>query len=327
MELSIIIPAYNVEKYIVKCLDSLLMQQVLDCEIIVINDGSTDNTSNVVNEYITNTSKNILLINSQNEGQGIARNRGIELAKGKYIMFVDADDYVMANSLHLLINRMNSENLDILCGNYEKVDLNGKVIPKNNIEKVLKFTSNVVDAPTFLSENFGFLCYTWTFIYKTEFIKHLDVHFKGKIYLEDTEWLSRIIVNAKRISMLNISFYNYVQTPTSSMRDIHKFEKRINDTLLVTELLKKFQLEYVHNRKINAWYNEMISINAIMLISATKKPEYRDYMSIVLSEMIVLDLFPLQINRMPIQFKIASKIINFIWFFYKLIGRPKQFND
>ena len=97
-KISVIIPVYNGEKYIQRCVDSVLNQTYSDIEIIVINDGSTDNTENILKSY-----SNIVLINKENEGVSKARNTGLSLAKGDYVYFCDADDYLEKNAFEILI--------------------------------------------------------------------------------------------------------------------------------------------------------------------------------------------------------------------------------
>ncbi|GHT06107.1 glycosyltransferase [Bacteroidia bacterium] len=310
--LSIIVPAYNAEKYIAKCLDSLLNQDLEDYEIIVINDGSIDKTVEIVTQY-TEESNIISLISQQNQGQGVARNVGISNAKGKYLMFVDADDYLKENSISLQINRIEKEDIDLLYGNYEKVDVEGHVLNKTKIEKLTNYTDKTLSSEQFLSNHFGFYCYTPLFVYKSSFIQNLDFSFLPKIYLEDTEWLSKVICYAKKIAMIDYPFYNYVQTPESSMRNQNQLEKKLKDTLFVTQLMCKFQLKNVREQGINEWFDEAISINAIMLCSAVSKKDFKSYSTMVYGALSDLNIFPLKIRKMPIKFKIMSHFINLDW--------------
>lgn len=310
--LSIIIPTYNQEDKIKKCLDSLLNQDIKNYEIIVINDGSTDKTADIINEYVQK--HNIIsTINQENQGQGIARNTGIAKAKGKYIMFVDSDDYIEQNSISILLQQMVAKDLDLLCGNYNKVDTNGNILKKTNVENVINYTTDIVTHDNFLLNHFGFYCYVCLFVFKKDLLNNLNFSFKPHIYLEDTEWLSKVICYAKRISMIDFCFYNYVQTPNSSMRAPEKLEKILHDTLYVTKCLKSFKDENVRNYGTSMWFKEIISFNSIMICSTVAKKGFEKCQASSYKTLKDINVFPLKIKRMPFKFKIIAYIINFNW--------------
>ena len=110
MKLSIIIPCYNVEKFVQKCANSILVQKGFDCEFIFVNDGSKDNTLHIL-EYLAIKDNRIKVINQENQGLSGARNTGIENAKGDYMMFVDADDGLEPNAFELISKNFNKEDL------------------------------------------------------------------------------------------------------------------------------------------------------------------------------------------------------------------------
>ena len=113
-KISVIVPIYNVEEYLEKCLDSLVNQTLKDIEIILINDGSPDNSEAIVKKYLKKYKEKIIYHKKENEGQGIARNYGIKLAKGEFISFVDSDDYIDLTMLEKLYNKAIKENSDIV---------------------------------------------------------------------------------------------------------------------------------------------------------------------------------------------------------------------
>jgi len=309
--LSIIVPVYNGEVYIEKCLISLLNQNLNNYEIILIDDGSTDKTIEIIAKYAEKYDI-ISTIRQENQGQGAARNVGISNAKGKYIMFVDSDDYVETNSISVLIHRMITEDLDLLCGNYNKVDINGNLLKKTDVEEIINYTTDIINPDEFLLNYWGFHCYIVLFIFKISVIQNSNFTFKPKIYLEDSEWLPKIISCAKKISMIDFCFYNYVQTPKSSMRDPNNLEKKMFDTLYVTKCLMDFKRN-ICTQGINEWVREMISINAIMLCSAVSKKGFGSYKSLVLESLKEINVFPLKIKRMPLKFKIMAFVINLNW--------------
>ena len=122
VKVSIIVPVYNVEKYLSKCLESLINQTLKDIEIICVNDGSTDNSLSILKEYANKDSR-IKIIDKQNEGVSVARNTGIEVATGEYLIFVDSDDYLVENACEKALNTIEHNNSDIcIFGHYDLVD-------------------------------------------------------------------------------------------------------------------------------------------------------------------------------------------------------------
>ena len=135
MRLSIIVPVYNVEKYLAKCLVSLLNQDIASTayEIIVINDGSTDGSYAIAQKY-AEFNTNLILLKQENKGLSATRNRGVNEAKGKYIYFVDSDDFIAPNILKTLLNTLEENDLEILAFNLLKVDVDFEI--KKNIQDV-----------------------------------------------------------------------------------------------------------------------------------------------------------------------------------------------
>ena len=114
-KLSVIIPVYNVEQYLPKCLASVVQQTLKDIEIICVNDGSTDNCLKILEEFKSKDNR-IKIINKENAGLGNARNTGLEEAKGEYISFIDSDDYIDENFFELLYNEAKEDDADVACG-------------------------------------------------------------------------------------------------------------------------------------------------------------------------------------------------------------------
>ena len=119
-KVSIIVPIYNAEEYLPKCIDSLINQTYQNIEIILLNDGSTDNTQNIIASY---KDKRIIAINKKNTGIADTRNEGIKKSTGEYIMFVDSDDYLELNSIELLIKKLEKDKSDIVMFNYQLIIL------------------------------------------------------------------------------------------------------------------------------------------------------------------------------------------------------------
>ena len=118
-KISVIVPAYNAEKYLRRCIDSILVQTFTDFELLLVNDGSIDRTDTICNEYAVKESR-IRVFHKKNGGVSSARNLGLDNAKGKYVMFVDSDDYMLSDMSELMISTLNAKNADlVICGTTE----------------------------------------------------------------------------------------------------------------------------------------------------------------------------------------------------------------
>ena len=118
IKFSIIVPVYNVEKFLRESLDSIISQTLKDFEVICVNDGSTDNSLDILEEYAKNDSR-FKIISQENQGQGIARNKAIDIAQGKYLLFVDPDDWIETNALEQIWNKAEATDANIVQFNYE----------------------------------------------------------------------------------------------------------------------------------------------------------------------------------------------------------------
>ena len=208
---------YNAENYILRCLDSLLDQDLEKnkYEIIIINDGSIDNSFSLVNSYAVKYS-NILIINQKNKGVSIARNKGVKQAKGKYIYFVDADDYIASNVLELLLFYIDNNDLDILGFNTietEKNNLNESVNIADLKNKELKVTSGV----DYISQN-NYQNPIWWYLINRDFLKASKVIFLEGVFLEGSIFTAQLICKAEKIAHVPLDVYRYVNNPDSTMR-------------------------------------------------------------------------------------------------------------
>ena len=188
IKVSVIVPIYNVEKYLRKCLDSLVNQTLKDIEIICINDGTKDNSVNIVNEYLQKY-PNVILINQENQGLGMARNNAMKHAKGDYIAFVDSDDWVDLNMYEVLYNKAIETNADIVECDYRMVFENSTKIKNRTLfgslhtwKKFPIVCGKVFDWKFVKKELFdGLRCMVWNRLYKRRLIFDTHLTFpKGK---------------------------------------------------------------------------------------------------------------------------------------------------
>lgn len=209
-DVSVIVPAYNSEKYIYRCLKSLICQTHKNIEILVINDGSTDNTLSIISTF-AQYDKRIVVINQENKGVSFARNNGLAAAAGKYIGFVDSDDWVDINFYEKLYNAAEKYNCDIAaanmyrCGNFLKT--NRYKYKQYRVYDTPESQTNAAYIPNY--------SYIWNKIYRRKSLLNCGIKFPvGKIY-EDIYWSIRVVYTLNRLVTVPDTFYHYRRTPGS----------------------------------------------------------------------------------------------------------------
>ena len=241
LKISVIIPVYNVENYLGACLDSVHNQTLTDIEIICINDGSTDNSLNILNEYSKKDSR-IRIITKENGGQATARNLGIKLAKGEYIAFVDSDDLIEPDMLEKLYTKAKDNNLDLAMCKIATYDNHTKEIKDNvwyymlgvfrDFEKDIfthkdtkEFTCNIAVTP-------------YNKIYKNSLLKDNDILFPEGLIFEDEKFFFDVYLRAKRVSIVDEFLYYYRVNRKGSTVDISK-ENDYSDIIPITKQIRE----------------------------------------------------------------------------------------
>lgn len=251
-KLSLIVPVYNVAPYLRKCVDSLLAQDYADYEIILVDDGSTDSSGAICDEYAcANELVNervrelerplIRVIHQANGGLSAARNTGISVANGEYICFVDSDDYWEPNVLGGLMEQVEREKLDVLRFDYQNVRVVGghesiyEVFePYKNPHRADSCTE-VMAGEMYLNTRMGYECYAVMFIIRKMLLIDNGCFFTEGIYFEDTEWTPRMMVRAQRVNATPKVVYNYL-TRTGSITkryDKEHIQKKIESLMKV----------------------------------------------------------------------------------------------
>jgi glycosyltransferase involved in cell wall biosynthesis len=207
LNLSIIVPAYNVEDYIGDCLESFIPLKDHLIEVIVVNDGSTDGTVEIVKTFADKFS-NFKLLEQPNQGASAARNLGLSEAKGKYVFFCDSDDYVDANELIVFLNKTLEKELDISIAN-------GKNLVGEEIKSVLKKSNKIINTGVLSGPEFyllankhqEFFISICTRLYRTEFLKKNDLNFLTGFMHEDEEFAPRVFALAQKVEYFDLYFY------------------------------------------------------------------------------------------------------------------------
>lgn len=216
IKLSIIVPVYNIIQYLPKCLDSILSQTLRDIEIICVDDCSTDNSLNILEEYSLKDNRIKLLKLDKNYGQGYARNRGIEIAQGEYIGFVDGDDYIDAKYFEALYNSAVKQDADISVASILKHKKNYKKY--NVIYKKEGIAENIQDKIKLCGDKKKFFFYAWNKIYKTDLIKNNGIEFaQGQIYEDVIFAIEALYYSNRVVSVPNIK-YHYIERKNSSVK-------------------------------------------------------------------------------------------------------------
>lgn len=309
MKLSIIVPIYNVEKYLPKCVDSLLNQDIPqeEYEIILVDDGSQDNCGKIADEYAAKFS-NIRVIHQENGGLSVARNTGIDAAKGEYIQFVDSDDYLEPNVLGGIVAKIESDGLDVLRFDYQNVNESHKVFqPYKDIKPFVDLRDEICDGLTFLIDRLGYACYAWQFVIRTGLLKDNALFFKPGIYFEDTEWTPRMLICADSVSSTTTIAYNYLLRAGSITRavDIEKQKKVLEDKISLISSLKSTQNIVPDSQ----WFDGMISlttISALELICSSFYEERKSY----LAKINEFRIFPLSKHNQTMRRKRKISLAN-----------------
>lgn len=239
MRFSVIIPVYNVEKFIGKCLDSVFQQTYSDYEIVAVNDGSTDSSLKILENYQINNPK-LKIISQKNKGLGGARNTGISNAKGEFLIFLDSDDYIATNMLETLDYYLSEYKLDILVFDCIQVDLEGNVLKYPTIDQYSDHYTDLTKKQFLSLEPTA--C---TKIYrKTLYTEHF-IKFPEKLWYEDLATIFKLIPYTKRIGYLKEALYYYVQQSESITHS--------SNTYRMLEIISAINSNVEFFKKIGLW--------------------------------------------------------------------------
>lgn len=243
IKISVIVPVYNTSKFLEKCIRSIIEQDFRDIEIICVNDGSKDNSLEIL-EKLQKEDNRIIIINKENSGSSSARNTALKIAKGKYCLNIDSDDYIEQGYFKALYERAEKDDLDITLSNII-FDYFGKS-EKNYILNDLKISDKEVITGNeyidiFLKENFH--GYTCNKLIKTELYKKNNITYNEKIFLfEDVEVILRLSKYTSKIGKINNAFYHYIQHQLNGSKNISI--KSLNDILkCFNSLIESFKFD------------------------------------------------------------------------------------
>jgi glycosyltransferase involved in cell wall biosynthesis len=266
-KISLIIPVYNVEKYVAKCIESCINQNLNPdkYEIIIINDGSTDNSLEVVNA-IVEKQDNIIVFSQTNLGLSLARNKGLELAQGEYIWYIDSDDWIETNCLDDIIKKLNQ--IDVLAMGYveayDDTSKNDKVFPSailGNTGIDLLQSSYIVPAQFY--------------IYSKIFLKENNLIFEPAIFHEDFEFTPRMLYFAKKLAVYDKQVYFFYKRPDSITTSVNP--KKSFDLIKIAINLISFEKKFVKKSDKYIFHNMVwLAINNALHNSLIMDNETKD---------------------------------------------------
>ena len=258
-KVSIVIPVYNTENFLTHCLNSVLGQSVSDIEVICVNDGSTDGSLVILQEYAAKDSR-VKVISQENQGQSAARNRALRDISGEYVYFSDADDFIHFQTLEILLKVAQESGCDVVAT--EEVKKYGGDKPYDM--KHLEFTIHHEPLKHILSTNIASSSVIWNKLYKAELVK--DRRFIEGIYFEDWPWTACLFAELKQYASVPYGLYGYNNENQSTMRSVFT-ERKIHDYVTGIEEVQEFfslpeyaaQWPLVRKKRIGASIKMMIN--------------------------------------------------------------------
>lgn len=253
-DISIVIPIYNVEKYLRKCLDSVYSLNLDNKELVLVNDGSTDTSINILNEFKNKYPNKTKLITQKNQGLSEARNIGIKNSNGKYILFIDSDDFIIPTETEEFINFGLDKKVDILIGNYREYYNENYIVQKSfyNLDKNLEkegifFIENGV-------KNKCFRFAVWQNIYRKNFLLENNLFFKKGLLHEDNLFTPEAFFYAKKVRCFNKKFYFYRK---NNLESITQTVNKKNYEHMLYTIIKLLEFKKSNNIE-NNYFNRIV---------------------------------------------------------------------
>ena len=341
VKLSFIVPVYNVAPYLRKCVDSLLAQDYDSYEIILIDDGSTDESGAICDEYAASSLSAagtspfseadhsiipIRVIHQANAGLSAARNAGIRAANGAYLCFVDSDDYWQPNVLGSLMVQVERENLDVLRFDYQNVrtadgqesrvksqELKYEVFEPNKTPRYIDRKNGIVDGETYLNTRMGYACYAVMFILRCDLVFNSLTHsfvnsFTPGLHFEDVDWLPRMMLKAKRVNSTNKIVYNYFirqGSITQVQGSKEKIRKNLEDRMKIIETYS----HYIEQYPTCLWLKNMQSSMVTGVLTTVAQSFYQQRKEYI-SRLKTSNVFPLYIADQGKSYIRKARMIN-----------------
>lgn len=273
-KVSIIVPVYNVEKYVSRCLDSCVNQSFEDIEIICVNDGSTDRSLEILEAYARFDSR-VKIISKENGGLSSARNVGVEAAQGEYILYVDSDDYISSTTVERVYDNAQKNNSDVVIFDYYWLRAKASERRALTIEPFgNKYVNSTFNADSVDTDAYKYVPVSaWIKLYRTDLLKNNGITFDEGLIYEDISYWAKVFVKAKRISYLNEPLYAYMVGREDQI--MARNDEKLFDIIKIYEIVEK---EF----KASGYFEKYkSSIDILMVMDSLKKlsvikPELRE---------------------------------------------------
>ncbi len=252
MQLSIIIPVYNSENYLKVCLDSVSNLDLDEYELLIVDDGSTDNSRELINNFNPPKCTKCHKIYQDNNGASVARNRCLEVATGRYIIFLDSDDYLKAENVKQLIDFANRNNLDFLATPYYVFDdkssyLKNRALRNKIVTTGWDFVRSALKLGSYRTE----LCIN---IYRRDIIKKNKIKFAPGIRYEDALYITQFLFYSKRVAFIDQPFYYYRQHGQSITAAKDSIFSKYSEEKIINLLLEFFKDKEIKDK----WWNDIL---------------------------------------------------------------------
>ncbi|WP_423800051.1 glycosyltransferase family 2 protein [Neobacillus sp. SAB-20_R2A] len=308
MLFSIIIPVYNAEKYIHECLESILAQNFKDFEVILVDDGSPDNCGDICDEYMKKDDR-VKVIHKTNQGASSARNEGLKLSVGQYVIFIDSDDYIKSEDFLAKVYEQSKKNPDVILYKFEKYfdeedrfsDCSFSLKNEEKLNEPYKIINMLVS-------NDAFYCAAWTKCVKASLLKEHNIEFEVGTIAEDQQWYYRVLEHTNRFAMIDESFIVYRQR-NGSVTTSNKTKDIKDATHILENCIEMVKRSNLHKDMKDALYNSMAKLycNLLVVFSRVTDIEKKQYIK--------------RIKRLSylLGYKINSRVKIF-YFIYNLLG-------
>lgn len=258
---SIIIPVYNCEQYLEACVSSVIGQTYSNFEIITINDGSTDGSLDILNRYAS-IDHRIVLIDKPNEGPALARKRGLEVAKGKYIQFLDSDDTLLSKAIELLVEKAEKTNADIIAVPFFFCELTG--ITKRSANLSFSSLSGIAYFKEILSNRAYWSL--WSNFQRRSLYEDIDLEIVPDIFFgEDAIWMTQLLLNNPRVFSIEQPLLNYNINPMSLSNDESLMKKRYQS-------FRQFQFwieDYIEKKNLKKYFKKELALQHLQTTFAS----------------------------------------------------------
>lgn len=332
-KISVIVPIYNAEKYMERCIESIRNQTLKDIEIILIDDGSSDRSREIIDRYAKDDDR-IRVIYQENSGPSVARNKGINIARGKYIGFVDSDDYIEESMYEILYNLVNKENVQVAMCSYKEVSVYNKTekIIRPNLQDLKVYNKSEIKnniISTFAgNENYGFYS-LWNKIYQRDWLLNLNIKMdENRDHGED--WWFNICLFSEMESyiFINKTLYNYININNNSLMSKYRhnqFDLFLDGRKKIKSIVPK---EFIDDKELNKRFIFEFSSYIFRTFEEIKCKEYRKKLiNNVLKNEDVIQSFKNTNNLPPylklISFFMKKKYIRVSYFLYKIMSKVR----